>query len=195
MKGILDFFSNNSAFVLFIATFVLAVITYFYLRETTRIRKTSEKSFTIETSPKVFLENIEFIPKLNNSTKEIEVTAVLRIKNTGKTEADKFKAKYVFSMGELRKEKEIEAPYLYPSQGVQYQTKVLGLSLNEENFSVAKQAQEEKKALIVPENIAPPIFLNLDLTYIDQEGEEHNIPYKAKYTLYNNSWNFITEDD
>ena len=98
-------------------------------------------------------------------------------------------------MGDLRMEKEIEAPYLYPSQGVQYQTKVLGLSLNEENFSVAKRAQEEKKALIVSENIAPPIFLNLDLTYIDQEGEEHNIPYKAKYTLHNNSWNFLTEDD
>jgi hypothetical protein len=195
MKGILDFFSNNSAFFLFIATFALAVITYFYLRETTRIRKTSEKFFTIETSPKVFLENIEFIPKLNDSTRGIEVTAVLRIKNTGKTEADKFKAKYVFSMGDLRMEKEIEAPYLYPSQGVQYQTKVLSLSLNEENFSVAKRAQEEKKALIVSENIAPPIFLNLDLTYIDQEGEEHNIPYKAKYTLHNNSWNFLTEDD
>jgi hypothetical protein len=38
MQGILDFFADNSSLLIFIATITLAIITYFYLRETKKER-------------------------------------------------------------------------------------------------------------------------------------------------------------
>lgn len=176
-----------------LATIALAFITFLYLNETKKMRAIAQRSFQADLSPKVFLENIKFIPNLNDPKKEIEVTAVFIIKNAGKTQANNFIAKYTFSADRLKIEGEIKVPYLFPNQGVQYPTKIFGLSLNDANFAVAKEAQVEKKVLIMPEAIAPPIFLNLSLSYIDHEGKEQNIPYKIKYTFHNNIWNFITE--
>lgn len=195
MKGLFKFFSENSALVLFIATLALAVITYFYLRETRLIRKTSEKSFLIETSPKVFLADIKFERQLNPSKMQIEVIAFFDIKNAGKTEAKNFIAMYIFSSGRARIEGKIEAPYLFPNQGVQYQTKMFVMSLSKKNFATALKSTTMKTPLIIPEKITPPIFLDLNLRYVDQEEIEQNIPYKIKYAFHNNKWNFVIEEE
>jgi hypothetical protein len=70
---------------------------------------------------------------------------------------------------------------------------MFGLTLNEKNFAVVKEAKESEKPIVVPENIAPPIFLDLNLQYRDLEGSDHNIPYRIKYVFYNNSWSFVIE--
>jgi len=192
VKGILKFFSENPTLIV---TLVLAVITLFYLIETRLIRKVAEKSFSFENSPIIFLEDIDFIQSLNDSKKEIEVTAVFKIKNAGKIQANDLKATYTFSAGTLKKEGKIEAPYLFPDQRVQYTTKILGWSLNEKNFAMAKEAQKKKITLVIPPEVTPPIFLDLNLRYIDQDKEEQNIPYRIKYTFHNNIWNFVIEED
>jgi len=194
MNVLLKSISEYSSLLLFIATLILAVITYFYLRETKLIRKVAESSFRIETSPKVFLENITCVTKLNLSKKEIEVTAVFQIKNVGKTEAKDFVAEYTLSSGKMKMEDKIgPIPYLFPSQGVHYETKMLGVGLNEKNLAVAKESIDTKKALVVPKDFGQPIFLDLNLRYLDHEGKEQNLPYKCKYTFHTNSWVFIVE--
>lgn len=194
MNVLLKCISEYSSLLLFIATLILAVITYFYLRETKLIRKVAERSFTIETSPKVFLENIMSIPRLDYDKKEIEVKALIQIKNVGKTEAKDFVAEYTLSSGKMNIEDKIgPIPYLFPSQGVHYETKMLGVTLNEKNLAVAKEAMDTKKALVVPKDFGEPIFLDLNLRYLDHEGKEQNLPYKCKYIFHTNSWVFIVD--
>ncbi len=194
LKALLGFLSESSSLVLAIATLVLVIITFFYLRETRLIRKVADKSFRVETSPKVFLESILCTPHLNYAEKKIEVRATLKIKNVGKTEAKNFVAVYTLSSGRMKMEDKIgPIPYLFPSQGVVYQTKMLDVALNDQQLAVAKEAMDTKKALIVPENFAPPIFLGLSLRYLDHEGKEQNLPYKCKYIFHTNSWVFIIE--
>jgi len=193
MNVLLKSISEYSSLLLFIATLILAVITYFYLRETKLIREVAERTFRIETSPKVFLGNITCVTKLNVPKKEIEVTAVFQIKNVGKTEARNFQAVYTLSSGKMKKEDKIgPIPYLFPSQGVRYSTKMLSVRLNDKNFAIAKEAMDTKKPLVVPKDFGQPIFLDLNLRYLDHEGKEQNLPYKCEY-VFPNSWVFIVE--
>ncbi len=196
MNTLLKFLSENSALVLAIATLALVFITFFYLRETRLIRKIANKTFRIETAPKVFLENIKSLPRLNEQKREIEVTAVFKIKNVGKTEAKNFVGNYSLSSGKGKIEGKIgPVTYLFPTQGVQYETKMLGVSLNEQNFAIAKEALEKKKPLIVPEDFGSPIYLDLNLKYIDHEGKEQSLPYKLNYLFHANAWVFIVEEE
>ena len=179
---------------LVIVTFALAVITFFYLRETRQIRKTAERSFITETSPKVFLENITSVPRLNQPKKEIEVTAVFLIKNVGRTEAKNFVAEYTLSSGNMKIGGKIgPVPYIFPSQGVRYETKMLGLGLNDQQLAMAQEAMATQKSFIIPVSTVPPILLDLTISYLDQQGEEQRLPYKCQYTLHNNAWVFVTD--
>jgi len=177
-----------------IATIALAVITFFYLIETRSIRRIADKSFQIETSPKVFLARIDSKPALNTAKKEIEVKAVFKIMNVGKTEAKSFIGTYTLAHKNVKVEGQIgPLPYLFPTQVVHYDTKMLGVMLNEKNFSVAKEAMDQKKPLIVPKDFAPPISLDLNLRYFDQEGKEQNLPYRLKYLFHSNAWVYLTD--
>ncbi len=196
MKTLLKFLSENSEFVLTIVTLALVIITFIYLRETRLMRKIADKTFKTETAPKVFLENIKSFPQLNEKKREIEVTAVFKIKNVGKTEAKNFVGDYSLSSGKGKIEGKIgPVTYLFPTQGYQYETKMLGVSLNKQNFAIAKEALEKKKPLIVPEDFGTPIYLDLNLKYIDHEGKEQNLPYKLKYIFHANAWIFIVEEN
>ena len=203
VKRTFKFLSENSSLVvaiatvvLTIATLVLAVITALYLNETKLMRKIAYKSFLAEVSPKVFLEIPESILRLNSSKKAIEVTAIFKIKNVGKTEARDLIAMYTLSSGNAKIEGKIgPAPPLFPEQTFPHKTKMLTLNLNEENFVVVREAMKTKKRLIVPKDFAPPIFLDFNLRYFDQEGNEQSTPYryKYKYIFYTNTWVFADE--
>lgn len=194
MKRLFKFLSENSSSVLAIATLALVVITGLYLSETRLMRKIAYKSFLAEVSPKVFLETPTSVIRLNSPKKEIEVTAVFNIKNVGKTEAKNFVATYTISSGKEQNEGKIgPVPYLFPTQSVPYETKMLRVRLNEEQLAVAKEAMDMKKTLIVPKGFAPPIFLDFNLRYLDQEGKEQNLPYRYKYIFHTNAWVSVTE--
>ena len=91
---ILKWFKNNPSLILSLATVALAIITYGYLCETSRVRKIAEQSFILDNSPKVFLAEVTPIPRLNKSKKRLEITLTLKIKNTGMTEAKEVKIDY-----------------------------------------------------------------------------------------------------
>jgi len=194
--NILKWFTNNSSFILVLVTLALAIITFYYLLETKRIRIVAEKSLKVEMLPQVFLENIESYPRLDEQKKEISVTAVFIIKNVGKTEAKNFVGKYKLSSGSANIEGKIgPVSYLFPTQGVRYETKVLSVTLNEKNFAVAKDALESKKPLIIPKDFGQPIYLNLSLNYLDVNGETIELPYRLKYLFHSNAWIHILEEE
>ncbi len=187
-------FSRFSSFLLLIVTLVLAIITFFYLQETRKIRKVAEESLAIENSPQVFLENIEFEPHLNKSNRNIEIIAIFKIKNAGKTKATEFEASYTFSVGNLNQTDNTEMPFLFPTQGIQFRTKMINVSLNEADFDIVSEAAEKKLILQVSKELVPLVHLDLNLKYIDHLGVEKNIPYKISYTFHSNSWGFVTKE-
>lgn len=177
-------------------TISLAVVTLFYLIETRSIRKIAEKSYLTDSAPKVYLEKIEFEPKLNESSKQIEIFATLRIKNGGSTEVENFIAYYSFAQANTNIQNTIgPVPFLFPNQGVQYNTKMFVLSLNQTNYDIAKNAKDTNKSLIIPKNITETLFLEIKLNFTDKEGKQHSIPYFIEYHFYNNSWGFIIKED
>lgn len=180
---------GTATIVLAAVTFVLVVLTGFYLHETRQIRKTAEKAFMVETAPKVFLENIKSVPGLNESIKQIEITAVFQIVNVGKTEAKNFSVDYTLSSGKIRiEDKAGPIPYLFPSQRVNYQTKVLGVGLNDEQVAAAKESILMQKPYILPMRPATPIILDLTLSYLDQQEQEQKLSCKLEYIIQNNTW-------
>ena len=91
LKKVLNFFQ---ALILTIATVALAILTFLYLRETKSMRcetksmrELAEKTFRVDTSPKVFLKEISPEMKFIDSRKSFEVSLIFKIVNTGETEA------------------------------------------------------------------------------------------------------------
>ncbi len=188
--------TEYSSLILAIITLVLVLITACYLLETRQIRKIAEKSLTLEFSPDVFLEDMQFLSRLDEGKKSIVITAVLKVKNIGKAEAKDFELNINTAMGEGSIKKKVGPfPHLLPTQLAPIAEKIFELTLNDTNFPIVKRAIEEKKALIIPEKMVPPIFINLNIKYFDQNAKEHNRDYKIKYTFHNNTWTYILDDN
>lgn len=192
---ILIFFIENSTLILAIITLLLAFFTALYLKETKKIRKIAEKSLSLEISPKVFLENVEFKPILKNEPKGIDITATFRVKNVGITEAKQFSASYAFKAGNLEKSDKVEAPYIFQTQVVQFGTRFLTIALNDENFEIAKESLETKTAVRISPDIVPLVYLNITLKYLDHNEKEQTTLYKIEYTFHTNSWKFLSESN
>jgi len=147
----LKWFQQNHSLVLTFATVVLAFITFFYLLETKSIRRIAERTFLIDTNPKVFLQEITPKPRLNESIKSIEVSLIFKIKNAGKTEARDVAVDYQIQSEETNEQKTktttIEGTvgplqYLFPSQEHVEGTKMVTVKLGDNNFKVVKEAMQ-----------------------------------------------------
>jgi len=194
MKRFLEILRNNSSFVLALATIVLAIITFCYLLETRSLRKVAEQSFLINTSPKVFLKTISSTLQLNERMKVIVVTSVLKIVNTGKTEAKDLKGDYTISIGNAEiKEKFVPVEYLFPDQSATIKTKKFNIRLNEEQFGIAKKAEELGKLSSGSLKSANPIYFRLNLSYLNQIGERISYTFKYKYLFQSNQWVYGTK--
>ena len=175
-----------------IATVALAIITFFYLRETSRLRKISEKALTLDVEPKIFVENISSIIKPDYDKRVLNVQALIKIKNGGKSEAIEFEAPYTLSWGKHRIDDKIgPVPYLFPTQGIAYETRIMSVEISETDMAIVKEAIETKKTVIVSKEMPVPIInFNISLKYKDRDGNLHEIPYSWKYIFHKNEWLF-----
>lgn len=189
---ILKWFQENHSLVL---TFALVIITLLYLLETRSIRRTSERTFLIDTNPKVFLEAITPKARLNESTKSIEVSLIFKIKNFGKTEAMEVAVDYKIQSEETNNQKSKTTTidgtvgplqYLFPNQEHVQQTKMLSVKLSDKNLKVVKEAMQQKKGIIVPKHLYPPVSCNLELSYLDRSGSKISYPYNYEYLFHEN---------
>lgn len=163
-------FSEYSSLIVVLATVALCIITFFYLYETRLIRAVAKKTFLIETAPKIFLETITPKVSLDEDKKQIAIVSIIKFRNIGKIEAEDFSFRYKLSYKDSHREGEIgPLKYLFPTQQMKYETKIVNIDLNEEQFAIAKKAKDTKMALNVPVNFIEPVFLELDLSYRDQE--------------------------
>jgi len=180
------------AYITCISTAALAILTGIYIFYTHKIADVAEKALLIDTSPKVFLQDIDFKRSLNRSEKKINVSAVLKITNVGKTEAREFKCTYTMSSGKVRIEDELKPmPYIFPTQRLEYNTKIFSVSLSEEEFSAAEEAMEKKIPYLPEKQIE--VLLNLNLQYVDNDGKQRDVPYKIGYSFNNNQMEFMLQ--
>jgi len=181
----------TSSNVVSMATLALAIITFFYLRETSKIRRISEKALQLDLEPKIFIENISSEVKPDYNKNSLEVSAIIKIKNAGKIEGIQFQAPYTLSSGNIKIEGVIgPVPYLFTTQGITYQTKFMSIDISKENMEIVKQSLQVKKPLIVPENFVPPVSLDISLNYLDKQNKEYKIPYSWTYLFHKNEWIF-----
>lgn len=174
---------------LVIANVALVIATLFYLWETRQIRKITEKSFLVENSPKVFLENVVSVPNLNQSAKQIDIAPLFQIVNVGKTEAKNFCINYTLSSGKLKLEDKADPiPSLYPGQHINYTTKLIWVALNDEQVAVPKASILAKTPYTIPVSSPTPIIFDLTLSYLDQQMQEQKSSWKLEYIIQANYW-------
>jgi len=173
-----------------LTTIALAIITYFYLVETKKIRKEYEKSFYYETSPKAFLEDVITTFKLNETKRTLDFFTTLYFRNTGKTEAFNFQHEYLFTSGNKSMKGEFgPMPYLHPGRGIKTATKLLGLDVKDENlFNLLKKDLKEKKPISINKPNFPPIILEVNVKYLDQNKKTIEYHYNFEYQLETNIW-------
>ena len=139
-----------STLIVAIATVALAVITFFYLRETRLHRVSTQEAISIDTSPKVFISAMKphFTPNLEKNS--IDLRTPITIKNSGKTEAKNLNLSYTVKRGQ-QELKGTPNPwqYLFPGQECVCNTKFLEISIKPEDVPRAKEAIESKKNLTI----------------------------------------------
>ncbi len=185
-------FHDNSTPIVALATVVLAIVTIGYLIETRNMRKIAEQSFEIDNSPKVFLAEAVPIASLNGINKSIEITLVLKFKNTGKTEAKELTISYELTYQKTKdKTMTVEGKfpieqYLFPNQEITQETKMLRVELGEDNFAMAKKLVEAKRKVRIIESRIPDLYFNLKFSYLDQNKKEVSYNYPYKYIFQEN---------
>ncbi len=189
MKEVLEFLNKNHSLIITIATVILVIITFLYLIETRKQRLLMSKAVSIDTSPKVFIKNIESKVKPNYETNSIEITTYIKLKNCGKTEAKNVRLPYSIKYGDKKLES-IKGPfeYLFPDQISSYSTKFFSIPLDKKNMGIVKQAIESNKPINVPKEYALPVYLDIKIIYNDLEGNEIETPYSLTYLFYKNMW-------
>ena len=187
--NLINWISNNSSFILAITTVVLAIITFFYLRETKLIRLVTEKSFKMEISPQVFVKNITSTTHLDSDRSRINVTPFIEVKNSGKTAAKNMNIPYKITVGSVQMTDTLGIiSFLYPDQIIRIQMKGFHIGLKKSDLEIVKRAVKEKLKLQVPDNFVADTPMNLEISYDDNDGNRETIPYVFKYVFRNNSW-------
>lgn len=198
LNKISNWLENNSAMVTTIATVVLALLTFFYLRETRKQRVLTEKVVWVQTAPKVFIKNIESRVNPDYDTNELVVHSIIIFTNCGKTEAKNLFWSYTIKQGEqeLVKEDKRQAPYVYPEQNYGTAMPDFRIKRSEEDMEIIRKAQSLKKSITISPSVLRPIILNIEFGYEDSDGkriQSHQEQYK--YLLHMGQWVIpITEE-
>jgi len=184
---------NHAVTITALATTVLAVLTYFYMREAKGQRLAAqrsialiEKSIDFETSPKPYIKDIETIWQVSKSKENtLEGKTSIKLANCGRTEATNIKLDKVLSKGTLKDDTTISAvEYLYPGQEPIFTTGGLEISCSPEGILAIK----EGKGVTIPKEKQEPVSLKIDLTFDDDNGNVHTVPYKFEYNYRLHKW-------
>lgn len=172
-----------------IAMCILAIITFFYLKETKKIRQVYEKAFDYEHSPKVFLHDVNSKVQLDEQKKSLVYLTTLKFKNAGKSSALNFEYKYSFVSGSLKKEEKFEQlAYLHPEQGIRIEATFLGVRLDDDSYNIVKKLLNEGKPIVIATPQLPSVFLNVTLRYLDQNNNQIEHKYTLEHLPNKNIW-------
>lgn len=178
-----------------ISTGVLAVITYYYMRETKAMRNIADLAFQLDVSPKVFISDMSPDIKLNSAEKKIEIATQCELKNVGKTEAKKIQASYLLSVDSVVAEqksfkscaKSKIAPSIFPSQAVSFRTEKIFVVLKEEYFEAARNQYDKEKRITFASETMPHIGLEVRIEFLDHNNSKQGVSYLCTY-----KWDSIT---
>lgn len=184
---------NHAVTITALATTVLAVLTYFYMREAKGQRLAAqrsialiEKSIDFETSPKPYIKDIETIWQVSKSKENtLEGKTSIKLANCGRTEATNIKLHKVLSKGTLKDDATITAlEYLYPGQEWIITIGGLEISCSPEGILAFK----EGKGPTTPKEKQEPVSLKIDLSFEDENGNVQTVPNKFEYNYRLNKW-------
>ena len=183
LSTVLSWLGKHTATVTTIATVFLAVFTFLYLRVT-------QKVVWVQTSPKVFIKNVEATVTPDYDNNKLVVRSAIIFTNCGKTEAKNFVWSYIIKRDsqELVKKDEYQTPYVYPEQNYRTTITTFSVELPPEQMNKIKQAQELKTSTQIRTPIIP-VFLDIEYEYDDPDGKR--IPSRKeqyKCLLPGNKW-------
>jgi len=197
LKNSMKWLRENNAVITTLATVVLALLTYSYLKETKKQRLLTERAVLAQTSPKVFIKNIESTVRPDYETSELVVKSTIIFTNCGIIEAKNIDWSYTIQQDEkelVKKEKQ-RAPSIYPEQNRGIAITDFRIKRNKEDMEIIKKAQDLNKTLTISPNVLKPIILDIEYVYEDPDGKK--MPYvreQYKYLLDGNRWVIPTEE-
>lgn len=189
---------ENSVIVTTIATVFLAAFTFSYLRETKKQRLLTQKIVLVQTSPKVFIKNIESTVHPDYDTNELVVHSTIIFTNCGITEAKNIDWSYTIKQDEqeLVKKDKRRAPHIYPEQNRATAITVFRIKRNPEEMKIIKKAQELNKPITISPSVLKPVILDIEFGYEDPDGKKiPNHQEQYKYLLDRNEWVIPTTED
>lgn len=189
--------------MLFIATFILAMITFSYLTETKKMREIAYKTLKIDLSPKIFIDRIETERNLNESNKILEIMPVYVLKNVGKSEATDVKlATKVVQGGKITDFSKFESgPDIYPTQEIEYRRSLILININDEYLDLMKKILNQeiidfKETYWLPritDKESYPVKIYITIKYLDHEKKECGFTNVFRYHIGRNYWSRIKE--
>ncbi|MGA2534215.1 MAG: hypothetical protein ABSG19_14405 [Candidatus Aminicenantales bacterium] len=173
-----------------IATLGLAIITYFYLRETKKMRDVASDSLRIDAAPKIFIQSINTHRDFDKQAKKLFVNATIRINNVGKTEAKNIKIFYEIKIGgSLQIPRQVDtAPHIFPSQSVTFKTLPVFFELNDKDLQIAGEHLEKKEKMLFPPAPRPAFLLLIKIEYIGYKDEPAAVSYLCEYDWECGDW-------
>jgi len=184
--------SDYSTVILCFITIVLAVITFFYLLETKKMRKLAYKTFRVDLSPMVFVDDIKTMAKSNVEKKTLDLETRFYIKNYGKTAAENVRISIEFTSGDSKIVKELEStPYIFPTKTVSFWSNV-SLNLTAEGISKIEAAIAAKKIIKMSPDSIPLTHMKIDIKYLDHEKNEKSVQGLFRYNGDKDTWDYMT---
>lgn len=186
-----------ATFMLVIATCVLAAITYGYIKETSEMRKIAYKTYQLDLSPKVFVDDIRTLRAIILDEKVIKVRATFLIKNYGKTEAENVVISYKYKYADTEPlEKQLKpAPYIFSQKSVNFEAVTFGIGLSKKGVAIAEKAKKQGKKINITKDFASPLFVTVHIKYFDHEKKEQSASGLFKYNWDKNSWDYTIADE
>jgi len=184
---------------LFVATVCLVIVTAIYANITRNMRDIAKEAFLSDISPKVSLSSPESRVYFSEEKKRLEIIAFFDIRNGGKTEAKDLILKYkIWTRDPADKPKKGEIgpiPYLFPTQQINHPTTVFYKNLTDEALEKVRKIIKGKGILEVEAGDLPNAFLNVELSYVDQENNRKELSYNFRYIPGKDYWVFDVDTD
>lgn len=186
---------GHSTAVVAIATVALTVITLFYLLETKKQRMLTQEAVWVQTSPRVFIKNIEPTLTADYKVSKLIVHTIITFSNCGTTEAKNITWSYIITQdGRELAKRTTRAPGIFPEQNRTTAIHDFRIDLPPKLMQVIQQAQEPNKPIdINPDVLTPyalkPFFLDIKLEYDNPDGKRMSIYQEQfEYLLAENKW-------
>ncbi|MBZ9688254.1 hypothetical protein G9F72_018120 [Clostridium estertheticum] len=180
--------------ILIISNVTLAVITYFYLRETQQIRKIGQLSYKIESSPKVYIHDSITIFKYNEEDDHVYMNVSLQLKNVGKSEATDLSVNYrwVYNNGMYDDSRKI-APYIFPDQEMSFNLIPLKFDMDTTEINNIVKELFDTGEFDLPSTFTDrsKIQLYIQIGFKDQDCEEKMVEWSLEYNSPFNMWSYI----